>query len=93
MQKYPSHAKETVALKRIEGQIRGIQNMVTEGKYCVDILTQIHAVMGALARVEDNILERHLEHCVSKAVKGKSTADRGKKFEELMALIKRFRRI
>ena len=92
MSKYPSHLSETTSLKRIEGQVRGIQKMIEEGKYCVDILTQVQAVIGALARVEDSILQRHLQHCVSGAIRGKSPSERDKKIKEIMEITKRFRR-
>jgi CsoR family transcriptional regulator, copper-sensing transcriptional repressor len=92
MEKYPSHADKTVALKRIEGQIRGIQKMIENRQYCVDIINQIHAAIQALARVEDKILETHFEHCVTDAVHGKSAADKKKKLDEILDLISRFRK-
>ncbi|MHC4525580.1 MAG: metal-sensitive transcriptional regulator [Planctomycetota bacterium] len=62
MATHPDHSDNSVALRRIEGQVRGVQRMVEEKKYCVDILTQISAIKGALARVEENILRKHLQH-------------------------------
>lgn len=56
-------------LKRIEGQVRGIQRMVDEDKYCVDILIQINAVRGALKKVGLNILDKHTHGCVQRAIK------------------------
>ncbi len=58
--------KESLArrLKLIEGQVRGLQKMVEEGTYCVDIITQTSAVKQALSNVEDLLLEHHLSHCV-----------------------------
>ncbi|MBN1794018.1 MAG: metal-sensitive transcriptional regulator [Candidatus Omnitrophica bacterium] len=90
---YPDHTANLVALKRIEGQVRGIQKMIEEGKYCVDILVQIRAVVAALARVEDAILERHFEGCVTSAMEGASKSDKQEKLEEIMMLIKKFRKI
>jgi CsoR family transcriptional regulator, copper-sensing transcriptional repressor len=55
-------------LHRIEGQVRGLQRMVDEDKYCIDILTQISAVNGALQSVALGLLEDHLGHCVAQAV-------------------------
>ena len=72
MKKYPDHTENVVALKRIEGQVRGIQKMIEERKYCVDILNQTHAAMKALASVEDKVLEKHFNGCVSEAMRGKS---------------------
>jgi DNA-binding FrmR family transcriptional regulator len=49
----PSHFDNLVALRRIEGQVRGVQRMIEERKYCIDILNQIYAVKGALGRIEE----------------------------------------
>lgn len=89
----PSHSENIIALKRIEGQVRGIQRMIDEQKYCVDILNQIQAVLSALARVEDNILEKHFASCVSRAVQGKSATDKKQKLAEVLQLIRQFRKI
>lgn len=56
-------------LKRIEGQVRGIQRMVEEDRYCVDILVQISAINAALKKVGFTVTERHMKHCISHAVK------------------------
>ena len=92
MKKLTTHKEQIVFLKKIEGQIRGIQKMIEEGRYCVDILNQVHSVIYALARVEDKILEKHFEHCVTNAVKGKSEKDRKQKLDEVLQLISRFRK-
>ncbi len=92
MKKNPNHADSIVSLKRIEGQVKGIQNMIVEGKYCADILNQIHAAMAALSRVEDEILERHFENCVKGAIHGSSAAEKDKKMAEVLALIRQFRK-
>ena len=55
-------------LRRIEGQVRGLQRMVDEDKYCIDILTQVSAVTKALQAVALGLLEEHLGHCVTQAV-------------------------
>ena len=55
-------------LRRIEGQVRGLQRMIEEDKYCIDVLTQISAVNSALRAVALNLLDEHLGHCVSRAV-------------------------
>jgi CsoR family transcriptional regulator, copper-sensing transcriptional repressor len=93
MRKYPHHDMNLAGLKRIEGQVRGVQRMVSENKYCVDILNQIYAVMQALARIEDNILERHIRHCVVSAIKGKSAKEREDKLSEVLLLLKKFRKL
>ena len=92
MTQYPYHEEQAHALKRIEGQIRGVQKMIQEQKYCMDILTQLHAVVGAIMRVEDKVLRRHIEHCVVNAAKGKSDLDKQKKIDEVMEILTKFRK-
>jgi DNA-binding FrmR family transcriptional regulator len=79
-------------LNRIEGQVRGVQKMVAGGRYCVDILTQIDAITAALARVQDQILEAHLNHCVTEALEGSDSVERREKVDEVVGLLRRFRR-
>ena len=63
-------------LRRIEGQVRGLQRMIDEDKYCIDILTQVSAATKALQTVALGLLEDHLGHCVAEAVaEGGETAD------------------
>lgn len=92
MKKNPSHKENLVALRRIEGQVRGIQRMVEERKYCIDILNQIYAIKGALGRVEEKILEKHLLHCVTEAVKGTPEKEKQQKLDEILKLIHQTRR-
>ena len=89
---FPTHHEQVVALKRIEGQVRGIQNMIHKRRYCVDILTQLHSIVGAILRVEDKICKRHLETCFTKALEGKSSREKQKKIEEVLDLLNKFRR-
>ena len=56
-------------LKRIEGQIRGLQKMIEADKYCIDVITQTSAIRNALKSVEDVLLENHLSTCVVKQIK------------------------
>lgn len=93
MKKNPSHEKNLVALKRIEGQIRGIQKMIEGEKYCIDIITQIHAAVNALNRVSEEILARHIEHCVVDTFRDNSKKDRTQKINELMAVIKKLHKM
>jgi len=92
MKNNPCHAQNLISLRRAEGQIRGIQRMIDERKYCVDILIQINAVIGALSRIQDKVLEKHLRGCVKKAVMGKSLKEKETKIEEVFDLIRRFRK-
>lgn len=72
-------------LKRIEGQVRGIQRMVEEDRYCVDILVQISAINAALKKVGYSVTERHMKHCVNHAIK----EDEGElAIEEMLEVIK-----
>jgi len=75
-------------LRRIEGQVGGIQRMVTEDRYCIDILTQISAVQAALDKVALGLLDDHAHHCVM----GAQADDRGDRTDELMAAVGRLMR-
>ena len=75
-------------LRRVEGQVRGIAKMIDEDKYCIDVLTQISAVSSALRSVALNLLDEHLNHCVTRAVaEGGDDAD--EKLAEASAAIAR----
>jgi len=87
------HKMQAMArLKRIEGQIRGIQRMLEEDRYCVDILTQTSSVVAALHGVEDVIMENHLNTCVTDAIKSGNVAERQEKIDEVMSVITKFRK-
>jgi CsoR family transcriptional regulator, copper-sensing transcriptional repressor len=75
-------------LRRIEGQVRGIEGMVQEDRYCIDVLTQISAVQAALDKVALGLLDQHASHCVMGARDG----DRQEMTEELMAAVGRLMR-
>jgi DNA-binding FrmR family transcriptional regulator len=77
-------------LRRIEGQVQGIQRMVEEEKYCVDILLQLTAVEGAVEQVQRLLLGRHIESCVADAIRSGSSRDRQKKVDELLDVFSRF---
>jgi DNA-binding FrmR family transcriptional regulator len=76
-------------LGRIEGQVRGLSRMVEEGRYCIDIVTQISAVRAALRRVEQEVLRDHVGHCVKHAMQSDDVADQNRKIEELMDVLAR----
>lgn|SRR5690625_2602528 len=71
-------------LKRIEGQVRGIQKMVDEDRYCIDILVQIKAINSALNRVGFALAKRHMDHCVRHALKTGDGDEAIKEFLEVM---------
>ena len=87
-----THETELVRLRRIEGQIRGIQKMIDEKRYCVDILTQLTSIVGAIKSVEENILEGHLKGCVHQSFTKGNKEDKAKKIDEVVEVLKKFRR-
>jgi len=78
-------------LRRIEGQVRGLQRMIDEDKYCIDILTQVSAATKALQSVALGLLEEHLSHCVAQAVAegGDNAADKVKEASDAIARLVR----
>ncbi len=92
MSQNPDHGDNLVALRRIEGQMRGVQGMIENHKYCLDILTQIHAIKGALSRVEERILDKHFRNCVTEALTGVSEKEKQQKLTEIISLIHQVRR-
>jgi DNA-binding FrmR family transcriptional regulator len=79
-------------LHRIEGQVRGIERMIEEERYCIDILTQIAAVSTALESVSVKLLEDHVRHCVVGALTSGDAHVAEEKGEELLAAVQRFSR-
>jgi DNA-binding FrmR family transcriptional regulator len=77
-------------LHRIEGQVRGIERMVDEDRYCIDILTQVGAVKTALESLGFEILEDHVAHCVRDAIASGDTKTATEKSEELLSAVERF---
>ena len=76
-------------LRRIEGQVRGIERMVEEDRYCIDVLTQIAAVSTALEAVGVKVLEDHVRHCVAGALASGDEVAADAKVEELLAAVRR----
>ena len=76
-------------LRRIEGQVRGLQRMVDEDKYCIDILTQLNSVVAALRAVGIGLLDGHVRHCVRESIE---QGNGDEKVEELMAAVTRLAR-
>ena len=79
-------------LHRIEGQVRGIEKMVAEDRYCIDIITQISAVTTALEAVAFKILDEHVNHCVAGALSSGDEEVAAEKSKELLAAVHRFAR-
>ena len=77
-------------IKRINGQVEAVGRMIDDEEYCVDVLMQISAATGALAKVGQIVLENHLKTCVMKAMKNNDDADRDQKLEELIKLFRKY---
>jgi DNA-binding FrmR family transcriptional regulator len=82
-----NHKDQLTNLKKIEGQVRGLQFMIEEGKYCVDVLNQLKGVKNALISVEGKILKTHLKSCVKDSLTNSQLFD--DKVEEIVNLLKR----
>lgn len=89
-----AQTKKSVAnrLKRIEGQVAGIRRMVEEERYCVDVMTQVSAVVSALRGVEDLVMQSHLHTCVTDAIQGDDPVEKSQKIDELLSVIGKFRK-
>ena len=87
-----SHDRKKIAnrLRRIEGQVRGLERMVAEDRYCIDVLTQIAATMTALESVGLRVLEEHTRHCVADALASGDEENARAKVDELIAAVERF---
>lgn len=79
----------TNRLKRIEGQVRGVARMIEEDRYCLDVLTQLRALRAALLRVETQLLQEHLTHCIEDAIVSGDAGAQRKKAAELIELLSR----
>ena len=77
-------------LHRVEGQVRGVERMVEDDRYCIDILTQIAAVNTALESLAFEILNDHVNHCVSGAIASGNKREAKAKTDELLAAVRRF---
>ena len=90
----PGYSKDKDALvrrlHRIEGQVRGIERMVEDDRYCIDILTQISAVTTALESLAFQLLDQHVKHCVAGALASGDEKEMAGKTEELLAAVHRF---
>jgi CsoR family transcriptional regulator, copper-sensing transcriptional repressor len=79
-------------LSRIEGQVRGVARMVERDRYCIDVITQIAAVRAALRRVEEEMLQDHVGHCVEHAITSGSRREQRRKVNELIDVLARTNR-
>jgi CsoR family transcriptional regulator, copper-sensing transcriptional repressor len=79
-----NHDSSLRRLKTVEGHIRGIERMVEEGAYCIDVIRQIQAVQAALSKVSSQILEEHMHSCLITAVQGENAAERERVLKEIV---------
>lgn len=86
------HEATIQRLNKIEGQVRGIIRMITDDRYCIDILHQMQAIKSALAKVEDMILHDHAAMCVEDAIQSGDEAEQRQKFGELIELFGKVKR-
>ena len=73
-------------LKSVEGHVRGIQRMIEDDTYCIDVMRQIHAVQRALERVNGMVLDNHLNTCVTTAIRGEDPAERERMIDEIVSV-------
>lgn len=78
-----NHAETLKRLKTIEGHVRGVERMVEQDAYCIDVIRQIQAIQAALNKVSTQILENHLNSCLIKAVRGDDPDERERVLQEL----------
>ena len=79
-------------LRRIEGQVRGLEKMVDEDRYCIEVLTQVSAVTKALESLAYEVLDDHVQHCVAGAIESGDPKAAAEKSAELLAAVQRFAR-
>jgi DNA-binding FrmR family transcriptional regulator len=75
-------------LKSIRGHVQGVEKMVEEGDYCIDIVNQINAIQAALQKVSALVLDRHLHTCVTTAIRGDDPGERERVINEIMEVFK-----
>jgi DNA-binding FrmR family transcriptional regulator len=85
-------AKIVARLRTVEGHLRGITQMVQDNAYCIDILRQTKAVQAAIGRIEAALLERHLDHCVSRAIRSDDEESRARVIQEIVEVFEAARR-
>ena len=83
---HPCHKDQLSSIRRIEGQIRGIEKMIEKGDYCIDILNQIKAAKNSITTVEGKILKKHLEECIKESLTGNNFET---KVDEIVKILKR----
>lgn len=86
---HADHSEQLTRLRRIKGQIEGVEKMVSEGRYCLDIVNQMRAITAALKSAESLIMGKHIRHCVKAAATSKNDSIIEEKILELIALFQK----
>lgn len=92
MQEHPDHSDQLRRLNRARGQIEGVVKMIEEGRYCIDILTQLRAARSALRAVEDGVLKTHVQHCIQDELARGRTEKPNERIDELIDVLTRYSR-
>ena len=79
-------------LRRIEGQVRGIIQIIKDGRYCMDVLSQTRAVVSGIRKVEDIVMSQHLQTCVADSMRSDNKTDKEQKTNEIMGILSKFRK-
>jgi len=83
---HPDHSRQLNRLRRVQGQLAGLEKMITDRRYCLDILIQFRAVSAAITAIEGEVLEKHIRSCVQSVLQTKNKTAADAKIEELMKL-------
>lgn len=83
------HTEDLTRLRRIRGQIEGVERMIEDGRYCLDIVTQMRSIMAALKSAEGLVMERHVRHCVKDAIDAKDPRASEQKINELLTIFQK----
>lgn len=83
------HSGDLTRLRRIKGQVEGVEKMIEEKRYCLDIVNQIRSIIAALKSTEGLVMERHIRHCIQDAVHAKDNRLTEEKINELLALFQK----
>lgn len=87
MDKHPCHRAHVAKLNRIEGQVKAVKQMIEDNRYCIDILSQLKAIRGAVLRVQKDVLQTHMQNCVKQAIQSKDHQDTDRKIQEILKVL------
>lgn len=90
MSKHPCHKNQVAKINRAVGQLEAVKRMIDEGKYCVDIMSQLRAARNAIKTIELGVLETHMNACVTDACCSKDEKLKSEKINEIMQLLKKY---